>query len=118
MENFSDRLTLEGAGGQTDHTRSTFRPPPAKVWGVMVQNRLVASKLCVHEPDTFFWGADKEISEKRNFFVNGSIPEMGKFQRLFKAHEPMLICFGSDILKLWPYILLFVTPHLHLFFGK
>ena len=27
MDNFSDRLTLEGAGGQTDDTRSTFRPP-------------------------------------------------------------------------------------------
>ena len=24
MDNFSDRLTLEGAGGQTDDTRSTF----------------------------------------------------------------------------------------------
>ena len=27
MNNFLDRLTLEGAGGQTDDTRSTFRPP-------------------------------------------------------------------------------------------
>ena len=27
MDNFSDRLTLEGAGGQTDHTMSAFRPP-------------------------------------------------------------------------------------------
>ena len=27
MENFSDRLPLEGAGGQTGDTRSTFRPP-------------------------------------------------------------------------------------------
>ena len=27
MDNFSDRLTLEDAGGQTDDTRSTFRPP-------------------------------------------------------------------------------------------
>ena len=27
MDNFSDRLTLEGAGGQTGDTRSTFRPP-------------------------------------------------------------------------------------------
>ena len=24
---------------------------------------------------TFFWGTDKEISEKRNFFVNRSVPE-------------------------------------------
>ena len=28
MDNFLDMLTLEGAGGQTDDTRSTFRPPP------------------------------------------------------------------------------------------
>ena len=27
MDNCSDRLTLEGAGGQTDHTRPTIRPP-------------------------------------------------------------------------------------------
>ena len=27
MDNFLDRLTLEGAGGQTGDTRSTFRPP-------------------------------------------------------------------------------------------
>ena len=30
MDNFSDRLTLEGAGGQTGDTRSTFRPPSEK----------------------------------------------------------------------------------------
>ena len=27
MDNFLERLTLEGAGCQTDDTRSTFRPP-------------------------------------------------------------------------------------------
>ena len=27
MDNFSDRLTLEGAGGQTHDTRLTFRVP-------------------------------------------------------------------------------------------
>ena len=27
MDNFLDMLTLEGAGGQTDDTRSTFRVP-------------------------------------------------------------------------------------------
>ena len=27
MDNVSDMLTLEGAGGQTDDTRSTFRVP-------------------------------------------------------------------------------------------
>ena len=36
MDNFLDRLTLEGAGGQTDDTRSTFRPP-WKLWGITVQ---------------------------------------------------------------------------------
>ena len=39
----------------------------------------MASKLWVHEPDTFFLQADTEISEKRNFFVNRSVPE--NFQR-------------------------------------
>ena len=33
IDNFSDRLTLEGAGGQTHVTRSTFRPPPLKILG-------------------------------------------------------------------------------------
>ena len=46
MDNFSDRLTLEGAGGQTDDTRSTFRPPLGGI----------TSKLWVHVPDTSFWG--------------------------------------------------------------
>ena len=27
MDNFSDMLTLEGTGGQTDDTRSSFRVP-------------------------------------------------------------------------------------------
>ena len=27
MDNFSDRLTLEGTGGHTDDTRLTFRAP-------------------------------------------------------------------------------------------
>ena len=35
----------------------------------------MASKLWVHEPDTFFLEAAREISEKWNFFVNRSIPE-------------------------------------------
>jgi len=39
----------------------------------------VASKLWVHEPDTFFLEAAREISEKWNFFVNRSVPE--NFQR-------------------------------------
>ena len=39
----------------------------------------MASELWEHEPDTFFLGTDKEISEKRNFFVNCSVPK--NFQR-------------------------------------
>ena len=39
----------------------------------------MASKLWVHEPDTFFLEAAREISEKWNFFVNRSVPE--NFQR-------------------------------------
>ena len=39
----------------------------------------MASKLWVHEPDTFFLFEDTEISEKGNFFVNRSVPE--NFQR-------------------------------------
>ena len=39
----------------------------------------MASKLWVHEPDTFFLFEDTEISEKWNFFVNRSVPE--NFQR-------------------------------------
>ena len=35
----------------------------------------MASKLWVHEPDTFFLEAAREISEKRNFFVNRSVPK-------------------------------------------
>ena len=37
--------------------------------------RSVASKLWVHEPDTFFLEAAREICEKWNFFVNRSVPE-------------------------------------------
>ena len=39
----------------------------------------MASKLWVHEPDTFFLFEDTEISEKWNFLVNRSVPE--NFQR-------------------------------------
>ena len=31
--------------------------------------------MWVHEPDTFFLEAAREISEKWNFFVNRSVPE-------------------------------------------
>ena len=35
----------------------------------------MASKLWVHETDTFFLFDDTEISEKWNFFVKRSVPE-------------------------------------------
>ena len=41
--------------------------------------RSLASKLWVHEPDTFFLEAAREISEKWNFFIKRSVPE--NFQR-------------------------------------
>ena len=57
MDNFSDRLTLEGAGGQTYETRLTFRPSLESL-GYNGSNKLrgrsVASKLWVQEPDTVF----------------------------------------------------------------
>ena len=47
----------------------------------------MASKLWVHEPDTFFLEAAREISEKQNFFVNRSVPE--NFQReIFSGQVP------------------------------
>ena len=47
----------------------------------------MASKLWVHEPDTFFLQGDTEISDKRNFFVNHSVPE--NFQReIFLGQAP------------------------------
>ena len=47
----------------------------------------MASKLWVHEPDTFFLEAAREISEKWNFFVNRSVPE--NFQReIFSGQVP------------------------------
>ena len=43
--------------------------------------------MWVHEPDTFFLEAAREISEKRNFFVNRSVPE--NFQReIFSGQVP------------------------------
>ena len=47
----------------------------------------MASKLWVHEPDTFFLEAAREISEKWNFFVKHSVPE--NFQReIFSGPVP------------------------------
>jgi len=69
---------LGGAVCQTIGTRSTSGVP-LKSLGYNGSNELlgrsVASKLWVHEPDTFFLEAAREISEKWNFFVNRSVPE-------------------------------------------
>ena len=47
----------------------------------------MASKLWVHEPDTFFLEAAREIIGKWNFFVNSSVPE--NFQReIFSGQVP------------------------------
>ena len=45
----------------------------------------MASKLWVHEPDTFFLEAAREISEKWNFFVKRSVPENFKRENFFGA---------------------------------
>ena len=52
--------TLEGAGGHTSYWEGRGH-----------QN----FGYTLHRPDTFLGGADKEISEKQNFFVNRSVPE-------------------------------------------
>ena len=71
-------VTLERPGRQTVDTRSTSGVP-LKSLGYNGSNELlgrsVASKLWVHEPDTFFLEAAREISEKWNFFVKRSVPE-------------------------------------------
>ena len=70
MDNFSDWLTLEGYGGQTDETRSTFRVP-LKIVGYNGSNLLCgrssASKLRVHKLDTIFW-VHTRISVKNGTF--------------------------------------------------
>ena len=50
----------------------------------------MAPKLWAHEPDTFLGGTNKEISEKRSFFVNRSVPEI--FQsKMTQYHQVPLI---------------------------
>ena len=44
MDNFSDWLTLKCAGGQTDDTRSTFRPP-LKTLGYKGSNKLLGRSV-------------------------------------------------------------------------
>jgi len=61
MDNFSDRLTLEGAGGQTGDTRSTFRLrtrkfPMGNFFGANTQKILARSAF------------RKKIKKKLNIF--------------------------------------------------
>ena len=56
----------------------------------------MASKLWEHEPDTFFGGKDKEIREKRNFFINRPVPKKFLWEN-FLGHPPRKFfgpCFG------------------------
>ena len=48
---------------------------------------MVASKLWVHEPDTFGGDTDTELREKRNFFVNRSVPKNFRWEN-FLGHTP------------------------------
>ena len=79
MDSCSDRLPLEGAGGQTGDTRSTFRPPPKK-FGVqpfkLAIGKIGGIKIVGTRARYFFLGTDKEIREKRNFLVNRSVPKI------------------------------------------
>ena len=43
--------------------------------------------MWVHEPDTFFGGTDKEIREKRNFFINRPVPKKFLWEN-FLGHPP------------------------------
>ena len=78
VDKYGHHLTLGRSGGQTVDTRSIIRRP-LKTLGYNGSNyllgRSVASRLWVHEPDTFFGGTDKEFREKLNFFIYCSVPE-------------------------------------------
>ena len=50
-------------------------------------------KLWVHEPDTFFLEAAREISEKWNFFVKRSVPENFQWE-IFLGQVPTMLCSG------------------------
>ena len=55
---------------------------PGKVWGITIQTSYWEGQWhqnCGYTSPILFLGTDKEISEKRNFFVNCSIPK--NFQR-------------------------------------
>ena len=71
MDNFSDRLTMEGAWGQTDDTRLTFRVP-LKILGYNGSNYIAMWKVGRIKIERtrvwyFFGGMNKKISQKWKF---------------------------------------------------
>ena len=78
MDNFSDRLTLERAGGQTGDTRSTFRPP---LWGATVHTsywKVGGIKIESAPGRQKKSRADTQIREKMIFFLFGLQSECGQ----------------------------------------
>ena len=55
-------------------------------------------KLWLHEPDTFFLQADTEVNEKRNFFINRSVPENFRWEN-FSGHTPRKFLRTQDSKK-------------------
>ena len=51
--------------------------------------------MWVHEPDTFFFEAAREISEKWNFFVNPSVPENFQWE-IFLGQAPTQSLYTQD----------------------
>ena len=58
------------------------------------------SKLWVHEHDTFFLEAAREISEKWNFFVNRSVPENFQWEN-FSGQVPTESLRTQDLENLY-----------------
>ena len=72
MDNFSDLLTLEGAGRRRNDTWSTSMIP-LKTWGYNGSNylcgRSVASKLSAYKPVTFYYRRTRKSVKNRNFLL-------------------------------------------------
>ena len=74
MDNFLDGLTLEGAGGQTDDTRSTLKTLGHDIGKVgSIKSEGTRARY-------FFLGTGNEIREKRNLFVNRSVHEIFQWE--------------------------------------
>ena len=71
MDNFSDRLTLEGAGGQSYDSRSTFSSPE-KFGVITVQTSYWEVRWhqnCGHTSPILFWGVRTRKSAKNGAFL-------------------------------------------------